>query len=149
MKRTIVASALVLGLAACNAKKESEVPPKDPVRSDADAPAHEYNPTYKLEILVMESMPEQYALHWTAEVNTGGWSMTTDGVEVADGVATIRITLTAPSTDTMVTQAFETLEGRHQAGTTRIERAELHVRRVVEGAAPAAADYTVQAKAGG
>ena len=97
------------------------------------APPPGYQPAYTLMVEVMESQPEQYSVSWSAEVNTGGWIMRTDRVEISDNTAMVYIELEQPAPDEIVTQALETLRGRYEAGMQVIANAELYVRRIVRG----------------
>lgn len=87
------------------------------------------------------------SLAWTVRVNTGGWSLATDRVELPPtGTARVFATLTRPASGEMVGQAFATLAGRHEASNGPIERAEFLVRRVVRGQ-PAIGEYERVAEA--
>ena len=52
---------------------------------------------------------------------------------MGQAVARIWVTLEQPGADEMVTDAVETLTGRHNATTQRVDKAELSVRRHVRG----------------
>ncbi|MBX3365416.1 MAG: hypothetical protein KF866_11730 [Phycisphaeraceae bacterium] len=142
--RLLIVSVLAATLAACGDKKsdpgKSDTPstsnasPKGPPVSAPSA----YKPEYTVDIEVMESMPEQYAVVWTALVNSGGWTMTVEQVNVEESfgevIADIYVILEEPASDEIVTQAFDTLEGRHRVGEQKIDRAQLFVKRVVRNA---------------
>lgn len=92
---------------------------------------------YGLEIKASETDPKKYTVVWTARVPTGGWKLTTDSVLVEDSMgktaARIWATLEQPGPDEMVTQAVETLSATHDAGTTKIDQAELSIRQHIRG----------------
>jgi hypothetical protein len=87
----------------------------------------------------IETIGEKSTVHWSARVPTGGWTMTLDQpplVEERNALvwARVYVTIEAPGTDEIVTQAFETLEGRHEANR-KVDRVELSARRKVRGQA--------------
>lgn len=139
-----VGVALVLASFACDndptptaanpAPTATAAPPPPPPAADA---APRFKPEYSLTISSTDAEPKQYSVIWTAQVNTGGWKMTTEQVLVEDSMgktsARVYAILEEPGPGEMVTQATETLTGRHDAGNTKIDRAELSIKRVRRG----------------
>lgn len=112
-----------------------------PVAAATPAPSAampEYKPEYTLAIEESTATPKTYTVTWSAKVNTGGWTMKTDRVLIEElngaNAARVWVILEQPGPSDMTTQAIETLTGKHDAGTTKIERAEFSVKRVVRGA---------------
>jgi hypothetical protein len=97
-------------------------------------------PEFTLAIEKSASEPPQSSVVWTARVNTGGWKMTTESVLVEDmmGKMTARVYVMVhePQPGDIVTQAQETLTGRHDAGTTEIQQAELSAKHTVRDSKP-------------
>jgi hypothetical protein len=135
---------LLAGLAGCEEPAQSPEPPpqatpdaKPAAKGPSVEELQQIRPDYSIEIVTKESDPPQYEVVWTAKVPTGGWTMTTDSALVEDSMgktsARIYVTLEQPGPDEMTTQAQETVTGRHDAGTTKVDKAELHVRRHIRG----------------
>jgi hypothetical protein len=150
MMRSIL-SLVVLGclcVVGCDDKPAAPTTsPKDnaPAMAPAPAPApsamtekNMFQPKYSVAIEESNTDPKQYTVTWSARVNTGGWTMTTDKVLIEEHMgamaARIYVTLEQPSPSDTVTQAFETITGKHDSGTTRIQRVEFSVRRTTRGA---------------
>jgi hypothetical protein len=110
----------------------AQAPAKPPL---PEVPAIE--PEYAIAIEESTSDPKQYTVTWSAKVPTGGWTMKTDNVLVEEYMgkmaARIYVTLEQPNPSDTVTQAVETVTGKHEAGTVKIERVEFSVRRHVRG----------------
>lgn len=111
------------------------------------------DPEYALEVVTKESSPPQYEVTWSAKVPTGGWKMTTENVLVEESMtkmgARVYVILEEPAPGEVVTQAEETLTGRHDAGATKVDHAELSVKRRVRGTDPSAIGYYVVVKRAG
>lgn len=90
-------------------------------------------PEFKIDVLVMESFPEQYAALFKVTTNTGGWNLTLDRTAWEGGALKAYLTLEGPGRDELVTQALEDHEARFAAGTKKIERAEAYVRLTRRG----------------
>ncbi len=90
-------------------------------------------PAFTVDVLQMESFPVQYAVNYEVTVNSGGWKLIKDREMFEGGVLTVWLTLEAPGKGEIVTMALETLEGRFAAGTTKVERVEIHVKRTRRG----------------
>lgn len=142
-KNLCVAALVLLAFGGCDSETEtpaasttSTTSTPGPANEPAQA-APAYKPTYTVEIQTMESDPPQYRVVWTAEVNTGGWKMTTESVLVEDsmGVTSARIfaILEQPGPSETVTEAMETVTGTHDAGTQQVDQAELSIKRIVRG----------------
>lgn len=138
----IVPFAAALCLIAC--EKSPEAPPQTQgVPPASQTPAQPewqraLEPTYDAAIEVISEDPPKYAATWTATVNTGGWTMTTESVLVeppsfGDGmVARVYVILEEPGPGETVTQALETLTGRHETDLP-ITQIEFSVKRTVRG----------------
>ena len=103
----------------------------------ADAPVTPvYQPVYTLEIKPSAADPNKSTVTWSAYVNTGGWTLTTDKVLVEDSmgatVARVYAILQSPGPDDMVAQAFQTLTGTHDADR-KVDKAELSIKRTSKG----------------
>ncbi len=90
-------------------------------------------PAFTIDVLVMESFPEQYAALFNVTTNTGGWNLALDHTEWSGGTLKAYLTLEGPAPDELVTQALEDHEARYAAGTTKIEMAEAWVRITTRG----------------
>jgi hypothetical protein len=104
-----------------------------PRGSGADEEPQYAGPELSIDVLVMESFPEQYAALFKVTTNTGGWKLTLDRVAWEGRTLKAYLTLEAPGIDELVTQALEDHEVRHAAGTKKIERAEAYVRLTRRG----------------
>lgn len=135
---TPIVAALALTLAACEKSPEAPQPtPGVPPVSDAPTPAAPetpaYEPTYTLEFVTPEGADAPTGVQWTALVNTGGWTMTTESVLVeppqyGEGMnVRIYAILERPGAGETVTQALETLTGTHDAAQP-ITHAELSIK---------------------
>jgi len=137
---TTAACALLL-LVGCSDDAPPAVAPPTNQASPAAAPpvviVPDIKPQYTLGIIASENAPKNYTVKWTAQVNTGGWTMKTDQVLVEDmmGKLTARIyaILEKPAAGEMVTQAVETLTGEYDAGEKAIEQVELSIKTNVRG----------------
>lgn len=93
---------------------------------------------YKLEVGSDPNDAAKTVLSWTVRVNTGGWSMRTDHVEVDSSggspLARVYVVLEGPRGDEPVGQAFHTHEGS-QTLDANVARAELWIRRTTRGSA--------------
>lgn len=114
---------------------------------DDDQSGGGFQPTYDVTLEVMESQPPQYAAAWGVRVNTGGWRLIQDEVTREEGLVKVYVTLEKPGPDEIVTQAFETLEGRFDSGIEVIERIELYVNSTVRGGEQREPQYTLVATA--
>ena len=85
-------------------------------------------PEFTIDILVMESFPEQYAALFKVTTNTGGWNLSLDRTAWEDGTLRAFLTLEGPGPDELVTQALEDHEARFAAGTKKIGKVEALVR---------------------
>ncbi|MGI9013847.1 MAG: hypothetical protein ACR2GY_06305 [Phycisphaerales bacterium] len=93
-------------------------------------------------IHVLESFPIQYSAELSMTSPTGGWSMTLDRAEHADGgVLTAWLTITRPRDDDVVTTALVKHKLVHEAGTDEIATVITLVRRVVKGDDPEKVAY--------
>lgn len=146
--KQILALALmsVIVVAGCNEQGEQ---PETPAKSTVGASEVSANldlqptypaPTYTLVIEKSETDPKQYSVAWTARVNTSGWKMTTENVLIEDSmgktIARVWIVMHEPQPGDSVTQVAETLAGRHDAGTTQIDKAELSAKHTVRDSKP-------------
>lgn len=144
MNKTLL-SVLVLSLIPFGCEKSAEtpeptpgVPPAQQV-PEASAPVvPPYEPEYTFEFVTAEGAEAPTGVKWTALVNTGGWTMTTESVLVeppqyGDGMnARVYIILEQPAPGETVTQAMETLTGTHDAAQP-ITHGEFSVKRKVRG----------------
>jgi hypothetical protein len=129
----------VFVFAGCD-ESESTSTRKDAPPSAPAAPEPPKNDAAKAELTYdtrIETSGEKSTVYWTAKVPTGGWTMTTDqkpSVEERNTLWWVRVwvTIEAPNPNDMVTQAFETLEGKFEADR-KINRVEFSVRRKVKG----------------
>ncbi len=142
--KSMILLAMAGCLALCFAGCDKPAAPAPAAPAAAEAPATvaqpevpRFEPQYAVAIEESKTDPKQYAVTWSARVNTGGWAMKTDSVLVEEynGMMACRIwvTLEQPNPSATVTQGFETVAGKHDAGTTKIERVEFSVRRNVQG----------------
>ena len=109
--------------------------PEPPAVADAPVtPA--YQPVYTIEIKPSAADPKKSTVTWTAHVNTGGWTLTTDRVLVEDSmgttVARVYAILESPGPNDIVAQAFQTLTGTHDADR-KVDSAELSIKRTAKG----------------
>jgi hypothetical protein len=113
----------------------------------------EIKPVYTLDIVASEGSPKQYKVKWTAQVNTGGWTLKTERVLIEEDlrkqVARVYAILEKPAAGEMTTQAVEIVTGEHDAGEQLIERAELHIKQVTRGDTGAITGYYVKVKTAG
>jgi len=155
-KLTLPLLALAFTLTAC--EKEPAATPATTTPQTPAAPAPEWQrapePTYDAAIEVISEDPPKYAATWSCAVNTGGWTMTTESVLVeapsfGDGkIARVYVILEEPGPGEVVTQAEETLTGRHEADEP-ITQVEFSVKRTVRGdTSPWAPMYSVVKKIG-
>lgn len=126
--RSLASLALLAVLVGCdNEPVATPATPAAPANPSAPAAAANYKPDYTLTLA-------DNTVTWSAVVNTGGWTMTTDQVLVEDSMgktsARIYITLEQPGPDEITTQALETLEDKHTADR-KLDSAELSVRRKI------------------
>jgi hypothetical protein len=144
MRVLSILSVLVLLMAAvsCDDEPSSRPAATGPAKPAAPAAAERPaapDPEYAL--AVSKSDPKACKVTWSAKVNTGGWKMTTEQVLVEESMrkvtARVYVILEEPGPDEMVTQAEETLTGTHDAGTTKVDAAELSVKRTRRGGQPA------------
>lgn len=135
----IALAALALFPLAC--EKAPEAPPTTTAPPAEAAPAWQKapEPTYDAAIEVISEDPPRYAATWSATVNTGGWTMTVESVLVEGAsnrldsmVARVYVILEEPGPGETVTQAQETLTGRHETDQP-IDQIELSVKRTVRG----------------
>jgi len=135
----IVLASIVLAVSVIGCDEQSNQTSTTAPAPIPDAPAPTVDPEDRVEpeytLKLTNSGPE-----WTATVNTGGWTMKTDSSKVEKindrETARIYITIEAPSPDDMVTQAFQKLTGETSMSDTKIESAELWVKRLVRGQTP-------------
>jgi len=94
-------------------------------------------PACTIEITTAGAKPPHFLLGWSVQVPTGGFSLTTDRVELIDthGKPTARVfvTLEAPGPNEMTTQMIETLTGEHSTGDQSVVAAELHLATIPRG----------------
>lgn len=146
----------VLALFACEKEPASSpsATPQAPAQPDPGwqrAP----DPAYDAAIEVISEDPPKYAATWSATVNTGGWTMTTESVLVEGAsnkldstVARVYVILEEPGPGEVVTQAQETLTGSHETNQP-IDQIEFSVKRTVRGdTSPWAPMYTVVKQVG-
>lgn len=136
---------VLTGMSGCGERGAEPAAPAPASKPAAAAPNLDLQPTYPepeytLAIEKSESDPPQYSVVWTATVNTGGWKLTTESVLVEDSMgktaARVWIVVHEPQPGDVVTQAVTTLTGRHDAGTTKIEKAELSAKHTVRDSKP-------------
>jgi hypothetical protein len=148
--RLCFALSVVLTLTAavsCDEQPSSGPVAADPATPAASAPPANAprpaapDPEYTLAVSDSEADPKTYKVTWSAKVNTGGWKMTTEQVLVEESMrkvtARVYVILEEPGPDEMVTQAQETLIGTHDAGATKVDAAELSVKRTRRAGQPA------------
>lgn len=140
MKSSVLLCGILLGCLAVACDKEPAASTPAPAAAPNAPPAPQFKPEYSLTISTSDAEPKQYTVVWSAQVNTGGWKLTTDRVLVEDSMgktqARVYAILEEPGPGEMVTQATETLTGTHDAGTTRIDSAELSIKRTRRGGEP-------------
>jgi hypothetical protein len=140
MKSSILLCGILLGCLAVACDKEPTPSTPAPAAAPNAPPAPQFKPEYSLTISTSDAEPKQYTVVWSAQVNTGGWKLTTDRVLVEDSMgktqARVYAILEEPGPGEMVTQATEKLTGTHDAGTTRIDSAELSIKRTRRGGEP-------------
>jgi hypothetical protein len=131
---------LSLCLLGCDSKPAEPVALEKSAPAAAPAPvaaATEYKPEYAVAIEQSSASPKTWAVTYSAKVNTGGWTLKPDSVLVEEhnGMMACRIyaTLEQPSPSSVVTQAFETITNKYDAGTVEIGRVEFSVRRKTAG----------------
>ena len=153
-KLTLPLLALALTLTACEKEPAATPAPSTPQTPAAPEWQRAPEPTYDAAIEVISEDPPRYAATWSATVNTGGWTMTTESVLVeapsfGEGkIARIYVILEEPGPGEVVTQAEETLTGRHEADEP-ITQIEFSVKRTVRGdTSPWAPMYNVVKKIG-
>jgi hypothetical protein len=134
--RPLAALLLCIMLTGCG--DDSPEQPAAATAPPAPAPQPLPAPDVKLEYtLEFSTDAKSNSVTWTARVPTGGWKLTTDKVLVEDDLgktsARIWAILEQPAPDEMTTQAFETLTGTHNAGATKLDKAELSIKRIVRG----------------
>lgn len=125
-------------------QQSNQTPPEPTDEQAADPTSPDpagFQPQYTLVAEARGSGHVHHIIEWTAEVNTGGWLMTTDEVtfdSTEDGaaLAQVYVTLREPGPDEMVTQMMETLISIHDAGHNQVDEAELHVRRTQRNVTP-------------
>jgi hypothetical protein len=145
-KLTLLIVGLCLGTVACQEEENKPVaPPPAPAPAPAAAatsaqPAAPEMPQLKMNyaIEVVSNDAGDSIVRWSAPVPTGGWRLITDSVLVEDAmgdkkVARVWATLEQPNPSEMVTQAFTTVTGEHNAGKTKIDKTELSIRRTTRG----------------
>lgn len=140
-KLTLPLIALALTLTACEKEPAASPAPATPEAPAAPAPEWQRapEPTYDAAIEVISEDPPKYAATWSCAVNTGGWTMTVESVLVEGAsnkldstIARVYIILEEPGPGEVVTQAQETLTGRHETDQP-IDQIELSVKRTVRG----------------
>lgn len=135
---SVLLLAAALTLIACEKEPAASPAPATPQTPAAPEWQRAPEPTYDAAIEVISEDPPKYAATWSATVSTGGWTMTTESVLVeppsfGDGmVARVSVILEEPGPGETVTQALETLTGRHEADQP-ITQIEFSVKRTVRG----------------
>ncbi len=144
----IVVVGALISVTGCDKSQEQDaaLPPSNDTNAGSsltnplDLQPTQPRPEFTLAIEKSADGPPQYSVVWTARVNTGGWKMTTESVLVEDmmGKMTARVYVVVhePQPGDIVTQAQETLTGRHDAGTTEIQQAELSAKHTVRDSKP-------------
>ncbi len=138
-------TAALLGLVCCEERKEAPAaaPPAAPARPAVNSldlqPTHA-RPEVTLEIVKSDDEPPHYTVNWTARVDSTGWKMTTDTVlveEVIDGtVARVYTIVHEPQPGDTVTSTPETLTLSYDAGTRKVDKAELSLKHTVRDSKP-------------
>lgn len=138
--RWIVVALICCALPACNGSASSADDGSDePARSPNDwigdlAPMPRYEgPPVRFE---GERGKSSTMFSWQMTAPTGGWSLDLVAVEPSKRHAKIKLRLTRPGPDAIVTQALQTLAGEHREGQQAFDTAELLVEVVESGAEP-------------
>jgi hypothetical protein len=135
----VVVTLLAFCLAACDDKPATPAPtPAADQKPKTDPPQKPpYKPEYAIAIEESKPDPKQYTVTWKAKVNSEGWTMKTDSVLVEEhnGAMACRIwvTLEEPNPSETVKETMTEVTGKHDAGTTKIERVEFSVRQNIRG----------------
>lgn len=136
---------LLMSVIGCKDDSEATAPAGAEAAGEASAPAAavrqaekpRVEPEYTIAINP-EGTPAKYIVSWGAKVPTGGWTFTTDSVQVEERhrelrMASVYVTLEEPGAGDVATQAEATVTGQHDAGELKVDGAQLHVRRRVRG----------------
>lgn len=117
----------------------AEVAPKPAARNLDVQPTHP-GPTYTLDIKKSDTDPPTYTVTWTAAVDSGGWAVVsqTNMPEESMGkmVARLWVVIGEPMPDTEFSKEPTTISGSFDAGTQKIDAAELNVKHTVLDSKP-------------
>lgn len=103
-------------------------------------------PAFSLDVLVMESFPEQYAVVWKVVARSGGHDVRLDRTDWAGDRLNIYVTFEMPGPDEVVTMALVPFEQRFDADTRKVGSARLFVRGITRGTDNSTADWVLAAK---
>lgn len=150
-----IAFLLLIGIAGCDDQRgtaatsaTSPTSPTSPTSAErAPKPASNLDlqpthpqPEYTLAIAKSETAPATYTVVWSVRVDSSGWKLTTEQVLIEDylggNIARVTIIVHEPQPGDSVTEGFQTLYGRHDAGITQIQRAELTAKHTVRDSKP-------------
>jgi hypothetical protein len=123
----------------------ADPPSPPPPPADPDAILWR-GPAFSLDVLVMESFPEQYAVVWKVVARAGGHNLRLDRAEWAGDRLNIYVTFEMPGPDEVVTMALVPFEQRFDAGTMKVGSARLFVRGITRGTDNSKADWVLAAK---
>ena len=101
---------------------------------------------FEVEIIVLESSPEQYRVSAQVVARSGGYELHEDRVDRDGEVVRMYLTFIAPAPDEIVTMVLVDHHVVHDAGTAVTRRAEVYVRGVVRGAEVEGAPYVLAAR---
>jgi hypothetical protein len=129
---------IVLAIGVLGCKEEEKPKPVVPAPAPKPKVRPKFDPKFKISIEPNSANPPHYIVKWTAGVNTGGWKLSVDSARVEDKhrelrAAEIYTTLEEPGEAEAVTEAMETLSGEYDAGTQKVDKAEIFYRRTMRG----------------